>query len=300
MPVTIALFNDTTTKDKNYMKLIKKTIITKPDITYNLHVEKDHNYIANGLVVSNCHAAKADALKAMLSGPMARIPLRWGLTGTVPKEKFARMTIECTLGKVIGQVSAVELQNLGILANCHVHIKQLQDNRDLGNYQSELKYLLSDGDRLDHIAEMLISQSLTGNTLVLVDRVSAAQELALRMPPDRVSVVTGKVKVSKRKEEYDEVADINDKIIIATYGVAAVGLNIPRLFNLVLIEPGKSFVRVIQSIGRGLRVAYDKTYVDIYDITSNCKFAKRHLTKRKRFYREAEYNFDVEKIHWKK
>lgn len=252
------------------------------------------------VIIDEVHSAKADALKAMLSGPMAHIPLRWGLTGTVPKEKFERMTIECTIGKVIGQVSAAELQKLGLLANCHVHIKQLQDNRDLGNYQAELKYLLSDGDRLDHIAEMLISMSLTGNTLVLVDRVSAANELALRLPPDRVAVVTGKVHVKKRKEEYDEIADIDNKMIIATYGVASVGLNIPRIFNLVLIEPGKSFVRVIQSIGRSLRVADDKDYADIYDITSNCKFAKRHLTKRKQFYREAEYPFKVEKIHWKK
>jgi len=250
------------------------------------------------VIVDEVHSAKADALKAMLTDPMAHIPLRWGLTGTVPKEKHERMVIECTIGKVIGQVSAAELQKLGILSSCHVHIKQLQDNRDLGNYQAELKYLLTDGDRLDQIAEMIIGQSLTGNTLVLVDRVSAASELALRLPPDRVSVVTGKVKVDKRKEEYDEVADNDDKMIIATYGVAAVGLNIPRIFNLVLIEPGKSFVRVIQSIGRSLRVAEDKDYADIYDITSNCKFAKRHLTKRKQFYREAEYPFKVEKIHW--
>jgi len=250
------------------------------------------------VIIDEVHSAKADALKAMLSGPMAHIPLRWGLTGTVPKEKFERLTIECTIGKVIGQVSAAELQKLGLLANCHVHIKQLQDNRDLGNYQAELKYLLSDGDRLDHIAEMIITMSTTGNTLVLVDRVSAAEQLALRLPPDRVTVVTGKVKVSKRKEEYDEVAEVDDKIIIATYGVAAVGLNIPRIFNLVLIEPGKSFVRVIQSIGRGLRRADDKTFLDVYDITSNCKFSKRHLTKRKHFYREAEYDFDIKKIKY--
>jgi superfamily II DNA or RNA helicase len=252
----------------------------------------------NCLIVDEVHSAKAEALKGMLTGPMAHIPLRWGLTGTVPKELFARKTIECTIGKVIGQVSAAELQQKGILANCHVHIKQLQDNRDLGNYQSELKWLLSNPDRLDEIAGMLQSFSLSGNMLVLVDRVSAAHELALRLPPDRVAVVTGKLDVKKRKKEYDEVASADNKIIIATYGVAAVGLNIPRLFNLVLIEPGKSFVRVIQSIGRSLRVADDKDYADIYDITSNCKFAKRHLTKRKQFYREAEYPFKVEKIHW--
>jgi superfamily II DNA or RNA helicase len=86
---------------------------------------------------------------------------------------------------------------------------------------------------------------------------------------------------------------------VATYGVAAVGINIPRIFNLVLIEPGKSFVRVIQSIGRGIRKAEDKDFVQIYDITSSCRFAKRHLTQRKTFYKDANYPFDMEKIKYK-
>jgi superfamily II DNA or RNA helicase len=68
----------------------------------------------------------------------------------------------------------------------------------------------------------------------------------------------------------------------------------------VLIEPGKSFVRVIQSIGRGIRKAEDKDHVEIYDITSTCKFAKRHLTKRKQFYKDAKYDFIVEKVEWQK
>jgi superfamily II DNA or RNA helicase len=102
-----------------------------------------------------------------------------------------------------------------------------------------------------------------------------------------------------RKEEYDEIATSTNKIIVATYGVAAVGINIPRIFNLVLIEPGKSFVRVIQSIGRGIRKAEDKDFVQIWDITSSCKFAKRHLTQRKTFYKEANYPFDVEKLTYR-
>ena len=64
--------------------------------------------------------------------------------------------------------------------------------------------------------------------------------------------VTGETKGTERKEDYDTIKDSTNKIIIATYGVAAVGINIPRIFNLVLIEPGKSFVRVIQSIAEAL------------------------------------------------
>ena len=67
---------------------------------------------------------------------------------------------------------------------------------------------------------------------------------------------------------------------------------------MVLIEPGKSFVRVIQSIGRGLRKADDKDFVQIYDFTSTLKFSKRHLTKRKMFYKDAEYEYIVEKVEW--
>lgn len=254
----------------------------------------------NCVIVDEVHSAKADALKGMLTNAMGHIPLRWGLTGTVPKEMFEFKAIVCSIGNVVGQVSAAELQKKGILANCHIHIKQLQDDRLFGNYQAELKWLLSDGDRLDHLAEMIEQLSWSGNTLVLVDRVAAARELALRLPPERVSVVTGTTKVEARREEYKDVQEADDKIIIATYGVAAVGINIPRIFNLALIEPGKSFIRVIQSIGRSLRIAEDKDYADVYDITSNCKFAKRHLTKRKQFYREAEYPFKVEKVQWRR
>ena len=83
---------------------------------------------------------------------------------------------------------------------------------------------------------------------------------------------------------------------MATYGVAAVGINIPRIFNLVLVEPGKSFVRVIQSIGRGIRRAEDKDFVQIWDLTANTKYAKRHLTERKKFYKDAQYPFTIEKV----
>ena len=71
-----------------------------------------------------------------------------------------------------------------------------------------------------------------------------------------------------------------------------------RIFNLVLVEPGKSFVRVIQSIGRGLRKADDKEAVEIFDVSSKCKFSNRHLLKRKKFYDSVEYPYTVAKINY--
>jgi superfamily II DNA or RNA helicase len=249
------------------------------------------------VIVDEVHMAKADALKTLLTGVMSRIPIRWGLTGTIPKEKFESVALLVSLGPVISKLSASELQSQGVLAQCHVNIVQLEDHAEFTNYQSELKYLLEEPDRLKTIADLVRQVNATGNTLVLVDRIAAGQALVDQLQ-DAV-FVSGATKAKDRQDEYDEVAVADGKIIVATYGVAAVGINIPRIFNLVLIEPGKSFVRVIQSIGRGIRKAEDKDHVQIWDVTSTCRFAKRHLTKRKTFYREANYPFTQEKLSWK-
>jgi superfamily II DNA or RNA helicase len=251
------------------------------------------------VIVDEVHMAKADALKTLLTGVMAHVPIRWGLTGTVPKEKFESQALLVALGPVIGRLSANELQQQGVLAQCHVNIVQLIDYVEYKDYQSELKYLLEESGRLDTIAALVERVNETGNTLVLVDRVAAGQALVDRLG-DRAVFVSGATKGTKRQAEYDQVATATDKIIVATYGVAAVGINIPRIFNLVMLEPGKSFTRVIQSIGRGIRRAEDKDHVAIWDVTSTCKFSKRHLTKRKAFYREANYPFSAEKLDWMK
>ena len=249
------------------------------------------------VIVDEVHMAKADVLKTMLTGVFSNIPIRWGLTGTIPKDKMDQVSLLVSLGPVIGKLSAKELQDKGVLAQCHVNIVQLKDKVEFTNYQSELKHLLEDSNRLDTIAALIDKVNLTGNTLVLVDRVNAGKELVSRLGSNAV-FVNGGTGLTERKAEYDEVATSDDKIIVATYGVAAVGINIPRIFNLVLIEPGKSFVRVIQSIGRGIRKAEDKDHVQIWDITSSCKFAKRHLTQRKQFYKEANYPFSIEKLDY--
>jgi superfamily II DNA or RNA helicase len=272
--------------------LLKNTKNHSVDITIHEFLE---DVVA--VIVDEVHMAKADALKTLLTGVMSQIPLRWGLTGTIPKEQFEFQALHCSLGPVINRLSASSLQEKGVLANCHVNVVQLVDTAEFPNYQSELKYLFEDKGRLDTIAGVVLEVNKTGNTLVLVDRISAGTELLSRLG-DNAVFVSGATKSKDRQDEYDEIATSTGKIIIATYGVAAVGINLPRIFNLVLLEPGKSFVRVIQSIGRGIRKAEDKDHVQIWDITSTCRFAKRHLNKRKAFYKEANYPFTVEKLTW--
>lgn len=249
------------------------------------------------VIVDEVHMAKADVLRTMLTGPFANVPIRWGLTGTVPKEEHEYISLLASLGPVLHRLQASELQDMGVLSNCHVKVLQFDDKVEYKTYQEELTYLTSNERRMDELARTIEAISLTGNTLVLVDRIASGKMLVERLP-DSV-FVSGAMKSKDRKDEYDEITVADNKIIVATYGVAAVGINIPRIFNLVLVEPGKSFVRVIQSIGRGIRKAQDKDFVQIWDITSTAKFAKRHLAKRKKFYDEANYPHQTEKVIYK-
>jgi superfamily II DNA or RNA helicase len=249
------------------------------------------------IIVDEVHMAKAAVLKNLLTQNLSNAPIRWGLTGTIPKEDYENQAIFASIGPVIHKVNAHELQEKGVLSNCHVNIIQLVDLLEFKSYAEETKYLVTNKDRISYISKLISNIKDSGNTLILVNRIDTGK-LLIDLIKDSV-FISGEVKTKDRKEEYDEIQIADNKIIVATYGVAAVGINIPRIFNLVLLEPGKSFVRVIQSIGRGIRRAEDKDFVQIWDITSTCKFARRHLTQRKKFYKEAKYPFSQDKIDWK-
>ncbi len=246
------------------------------------------------VIVDETHQAKADVLKDLLTSVFANVPIRWGLTGTIPKTDWESASLRSSIGDVINRLSAKELQDQGILANCHVNIVQTQETAIYSNYQNEMTFLLEDKKRLEYVSKMIKEISQTGNTLVLTNRIKNGE--ALQELISGAEFVQGAMKVADRKDAYNEINEGTNTITIATYGVAAVGINIPRIFNLVLLEPGKSFVRVIQSIGRGVRMAKDKDFVQIWDVTSRCKFSKRHLTERKKFYKEASYPFTIDKI----
>ena len=248
------------------------------------------------IIVDEVHQAKAEVLTKLLTQNFNNCAIRWGLTGTVPKEDFEFQGILASIGPVINNVTAHDLQEKGVLAQLNINVLQTNDVQVFRSFSDEYAFLVTDDTRLTWIANKIKQLALSGNTLVLINRIDTGNKLIERIP--EAVFVSGGMKLEERKEEYDEIKTSDGKIIVATYGVAAVGINIPRIFNLVLLEPGKSFVRVIQSIGRGIRKADDKDFVQIWDITAATKYAKRHLTERKRYYKEAKYPFTIQKVKY--
>ena len=247
------------------------------------------------IIIDEVHQAKAEVLMKLATQNFRNCPIRWGLTGTIPKEKWEFQSLLASIGPVVNRVSAFDLQQKDVLAQLQIKVLQTNEIETFRTYQEEYTFLVTDQSRLEWMSTTINNLSQTGNTLVLVNRIDTGVKLTELLPNS--VFISGAVKLDDRKEEYDEIKESTNKIIVATYGVAAVGINIPRIFNLVLLEPGKSFVRVIQSIGRGVRKAEDKDFVQIWDITSQCKYSKKHLTERKKYYTEAKYPFTITKVN---
>lgn len=276
------------------MKLKNKKMIHRSKNVYNLHIKNDHNYIVSGAVVENCHGSKAEELRKLTTKVFKNAQIRWGLTGTVPREEYAKCSLMASIGRIVEGPNAQELQELGILSDCFIDILQIGCDMKFKDFHSEKKYLHSNKDHLTWLANTVQMAKENGNTLILVNLIKTGQLLEEMIPGS--IFVDGSMKSTDRKKEYSAFKHGNNQVIIASYGVASTGIDLPRIFNLFLFEPGKSFVRTVQSIGRGLRKAHDKDSVNIFDICASTKYSKRHLTERKKYYKEQGFKFKVTKV----
>lgn len=270
--------------------------LDKKSKKYDLELDiDDFTQGINTFIVDEAHGSKAQALQKHLTSTFAGVPIRWGMTGTIPPEEYDKISLICAIGPTVNNITAKDLQDKGILSNLHITVAQIQDyDYMFTNYASELKYLVTDLERLKYIAKYIQPHADSGNTLILVDRIETGEILKELLPGS--VFINGSVKSDDRKDEYKSFQTTDNNIIIATYGVAAVGIDIPRIFNLFMLESGKSFIKVIQSIGRGIRKAEDKDFVNIFDLCSALKYSKRHLTERKKFYKQEQYPFKVVKL----
>jgi len=174
------------------------------------------------VIIDEVHMAKADVLKRLLTGPFAHCGIRWGLTGTVPKADYEFMGLKCSIGEVANRIQASTLQDKGVLANCHVNVLQTQDHPQFKTYAEELKWLTTDTTRMTWVANTIKDIATSGNTLILVDRISAGEMLEKKIK-DSV-FVSGSTKNMDRKEQYDEISTQQIKLLFPHKGVPLLAL----------------------------------------------------------------------------
>ena len=115
----------------------------------------------------------------------------------------------------------------------------------------------------------------------------------------KIFFIHGGVDAEEREQVRSIVEKENDAIIVASYGTFSTGINIRNLHNVILASPSKSRIRVLQSIGRGLRTSDSKDAVTVYDIADDLKykthtnFTLQHLLERLEIYNSENFNYKI-------
>ncbi|MGH7886046.1 MAG: DEAD/DEAH box helicase, partial [Thermodesulfobacteriota bacterium] len=269
------------------------------------------------VIVDEAHTVSGDVLTNLLNKFGKHIVHRFGVTGTLPKHEANALSVKVALGTVVYNIPASELIHQGWLAQLHINIIQLcsdltpeysiflKESPGSMSYKdfkkeffpdwfSEKLYLQKNELRLNAIVKIIEEKKSQGNVLCLVTTIEFGKKLAEMIPG--AFFVHGKDTAEARKEVYDLFGKENNIAVIATVHVAGVGIDIARIFNLMYIDMGRSFIRTIQTIGRGLRKAKDKGFVNVTDICSDFKYSKRQLSERVLFYKHARYPFSKQTI----
>lgn len=242
------------------------------------------------IIVDEAHGASAKTVGELINDHGKNCAYRFGFTGTFPKPKIDQLTLHGAIGQVLYEISAATLIELGYLAQLDIEPVEIQEvaEEEFADYAAEKAFINKNTDRLDFIADLIIAKAEQfGNTLVLVNSIKQGKELQ-KLIKNSV-FLHGATENDVRAEWYHLFENTDGLIVIATFGIASTGISIDRVFNLMMVDAGKSFIRTIQSIGRGLRKSGDKDRVHCVDIHSSLKWGKKHARERKKYYVAAKY-----------
>jgi len=252
------------------------------------------------------HTFKAKSLTGIME-KLQQCPYRFGFTGTLDGTQTHRLVLEGLFGKVEKVTTTKELMDDKTLAqlttNCVVlkhkeeECKQIKDY----TYAEEISYLAGHTRRNNFIVNLC--KTLEGNTLCLFQLVEKHGNILYDMlKGDNTYYVYGGTSAEEREKIRENVNLSDNSIIVASYGTFSTGINIPNLNNIVFASPSKSRIRVLQSIGRGLRKSNTKSSVLIWDICDDLtyktkkNFTLRHFEERINIYNEESFSYRIDEV----
>ena len=263
-----------------------------------------------GCVVGDeAHLFKSKSLTTIMT-KLIDCKYRFGMTGTLDGTQTHRLVLEGLFGKVEKVTTTKELMDKDTLAELKIKCIVLKHNesdckavKDL-KYSEELDYIVSHDPRNRFIRGLC--DNLKGNTLCLYQLVEKHGVVLYEMMKDldrKVFFIHGGVDTETREQIREITEKETNAIIVASYGTFSTGINIRNLHNVVFASPSKSRIRVLQSIGRGLRKSdrgdISTTLLDIADdFTYNDKknFTLNHFLERINIYNEEQFEYEIDKV----
>ena len=256
------------------------------------------------------HLFKAKSLTGIMT-KLDHCKYRFGLTGTLDGTQTHRLVLEGLFGKAKYVVTTKELIDNKTLSelkiNCIV-LKYPDDDIQITkefDYHEELEYIVTKTERNNFLCELV--GHCNGNTLALFQFVEKHGEPLYKFIEDKykdsnVFFVYGGVDTDTREQIREIVENEKNSIIVASYGTFSTGINIRNINNIVFSSPSKSKIRVLQSIGRGLRRGNKGQSLTVFDISDDLSFFNRinftlrHFQQRLNIYKEQGFNYKIDKV----
>ena len=231
----------------------------------------------------------------------------FGFTGTLPPSKINEWNIIGKIGPVFFEEGVKSLLAKGHITNFSITVLELEHKcppkfiidvtKPTKAYIEEQEHLMKLERRNDIIAKLAIQ--LKSNTLIMVDRLFYGEllEAVLKGKTQQpIYFIQGVMEMDDREKIRALMDTQSDVIVIAMSKIFSTGINIPNLSNIIFSSAGKSFVRIIQSIGRSLRLHPTKTKANIFDICDNLRYSKKHADERLKIYEKEDYPYKTKKI----
>lgn len=247
------------------------------------------------LIVDECHKLKKGNKVCKLISEI-KTNHKFGLTGTLPDDKVDEWNIIGKLGVVFFEKSSYDLRLENYLTNAEIKIVEIEYKDKViyvpntNKFKTELDFIYASKYRNNIIAAL--SKLNEFNTLILVNHISHGQELHRvltdKLPNKKVYFIRGEVEVEDRAKVIQEMESNNNVVCIAISAIFSTGVNIKNLHTIIFASGGKSFIRIIQSIGRGLRLNENKQKLTIYDLTDKLQYSLQHSTRRKEIYSQEK------------
>jgi len=288
-------------------KITKDVAISTWQSIYKMPKKYFENF---GCVIGDeAHLFKAKSLTGIMT-KLHQCKYRYGLTGTLDGTQTHQLVLEGLFGPVDTVVTTKELMDKKTLANLKIKCVVLKHPpiREKMTYAEELEYLVTNSARNKFIIDLC--RNISGNTLCLFQLVEKHgkilyKEISKIAKDRKVFFVYGGVDSLEREKIREIVENEKDAIIIASFGTFSTGINIRNLHNIVFSSPSKSKIRVLQSIGRGLRATKSKMGVLVFDIADDISYKERrnftlnHFSERINIYNEQQFNYEISKIKLK-
>jgi superfamily II DNA or RNA helicase len=259
-----------------------------------------------------CHGFKSKSLSSiMLKSRNAEY--RFGTTGTLDGTQTHQLVLEGLFGKLKKVTTTKKLQDEDTLAALDINMIVLdypEELRKLNNkvkYQDEIDFIVKHQPRNKFIRNLALTQ--TGNTLVLFQFVEKHGKVLYDLITDKIEsdrkifFVSGDTETSDRDAIRRITETQKDAIIVASLGTFSTGINIRNLHNIIFTSPSKAQIRILQSIGRGLRKSDDGRETKLFDIVddlqykSNKNYALVHSEERIRIYKREQFNYKIYRIN---